>query len=329
MESKSVTVAISSDFLTAFAAMPRKIQGKATEFINKFKNNANSPGMNYEKINNAMDDKIWSVRIDDTYRGIVARQEKTGVYLLLWIDHHDDAYAWAARKKCVVNKLTGNIQIFDVISDVSDETTGEPNLFSMVDNDSLIELGVPEELIPFIKSFRNTSEFYHAKPSLPADTYEVLEYLANGFDLNEVKELFAKTVEPPLDESDLVQALQTDGSKTSFYIIEGEDELRRIMAEPLEKWRIFLHPAQRQLVQKDFSGSYRVLGGAGTGKTVVAMHRAKYLVSKISEKEQILFTTFTSNLAADIKDNLRKICSTEELRRIDVINLDAWCFCLL
>jgi superfamily I DNA/RNA helicase/mRNA-degrading endonuclease RelE of RelBE toxin-antitoxin system len=320
MEQNTVTVAISSDFLTAFAALPRKIQGKVTDFINKFRNNPIAPGINYEKINSAMDDKICSVRIDDTYRGIVARQEETGVYLLLWVDHHDEAYDWAARKKCVVNKLTGNIQIFDVITDTTEVSSGEPNLFSMVSNDSLIELGVPEELVPFVKNFKNTSEFYQAKHSLPTDTYEVLEYLANGFSLDEVKELFHK--ETVAD--DLAKALQSDGNKTSFVVLEGEDELRRMMAEPLEKWRIFLHPAQRQLVEKDFSGSYRVLGGAGTGKTVVAMHRAKYLAAKLSGKQRILFTTFTANLAGDIKDNLRKICSVEELRRIEVIHLDAW-----
>ena len=307
-----------------FAALPRKIQGKVTDFINKFRNNPIAPGINYEKINNAIDDKICSVRIDDTYRGIIARQEDTGVYLLLWVDHHDEAYEWAARKKCVVNRLTGNIQIFDVVSDVVAMPSPQPNLFSMVDNDSLIALGVPEEIVPFIKSFRNIAEFYQAKPSLPADIYEVLEYLANGFSLDDVKELFLKDTEPEAVEDDLAKALNSDVSKTSFVVIEGEDELRRIMAEPLEKWRIFLHPTQRRLVNKDFSGAYRVLGGAGTGKTVVAMHRAKYLASKLTGKERILFTTFNANLAGDIRDNLRKICGVEELRRIEVINLDAW-----
>ena len=96
------------------------------------------------------------------------------------------------------------------------------------------------------------------------------------------------------------------------------------MSEPLEKWRVFLHPSQRKIVEKVYSGPARVLGGAGTGKTVVAMHRAKWLSSQMKGKERILFTTFTANLAADIKNSLRKICSLDEQRRIDVINLDAW-----
>jgi superfamily I DNA/RNA helicase len=107
-------------------------------------------------------------------------------------------------------------------------------------------------------------------------------------------------------------------------VVEGEDELRRIMAEPLEKWRVFLHPAQRRIVNRTYTGSARVLGGAGTGKTVVAMHRAKHLATGLKDNERILFTTFTTNLASDIKDNLRKICAPDELRKIDVINLDAW-----
>lgn len=96
------------------------------------------------------------------------------------------------------------------------------------------------------------------------------------------------------------------------------------MQEPLEKWRIFLHPTQRKIVDKKFNGPARVLGGAGTGKTVVAMHRAKMLASNLESNGKILFTTYTKNLAEDIKDNLRKICSAEEMKRIDIINLDAW-----
>ena len=96
------------------------------------------------------------------------------------------------------------------------------------------------------------------------------------------------------------------------------------MAEPLEKWRVFLHPTQRKIVNRTYSGPARVLGGAGTGKTVVAMHRAKQLASQMKGNDRILFTTFTANLAADIKDNLRKICTLEEMKFIEVINLDAW-----
>ena len=93
---------------------------------------------------------------------------------------------------------------------------------------------------------------------------------------------------------------------------------------PLERWRVFLHPSQRRLVERDWNGPARVLGAAGTGKTVVAMHRARWLARNLPGRGRILFTTFTRNLAADIEHNLGAICKPEELARIDVWNLDRW-----
>ena len=318
-------VAISADFLTAFAALPRQIQGKVTEFINKFRNNPQSPGINYEKINGGLDKKIWSVRIDDTYRGITVRQPETGVYLLLWVDHHDEAYAWARNKKCEINPKTGAIQVFDIVTTpVVEPAAQEFVLFAELTDEGLIELGVPEEQIPFVRSIADAQEFYAKKGSFASDTFEALSWVVEGIPVDEVIELFKEEKEGSKPAENLADALESPLSLKSFVVVEGEEELRRIMAEPLEKWRVFLHPTQRKIVNKNYSGSARVLGGAGTGKTVVAMHRAKHLAAGLKDKERILFTTYTANLASDIKDNLRKICTLDEIRRIDVINLDAW-----
>lgn len=318
-------VAISADFLTAFAALPRQIQGKVTEFINKFRNNPQSPGINYEKINGGLDKKIWSVRIDDTYRGITVRQPETGVYLLLWVDHHDEAYAWARNKKCEINPKTGAIQVFDTVTTpVVEPAAQDFVLFAELTDEGLIELGVPEEQIPFVRSIGDAQEFYTKKGSFASDTFEALSWVVEGIPVDEVIELFKEEKEGSKPAENLADALESPLSLKSFVVVEGEEELRRIMAEPLEKWRVFLHPTQRKIVNKNYSGSARVLGGAGTGKTVVAMHRAKHLAAGLKDKERILFTTYTANLASDIKDNLRKICTLDEIRRIDVINLDAW-----
>lgn len=142
--------------------------------------------------------------------------------------------------------------------------------------------------------------------------------------MEEVLELAAEEQGSAGTEEDLSVALDVPATLKSFVVVEGEDELRRIMAGPLEKWRVFLHLTQRKIVRKAYSGPARVLGGAGTGKTVVAMHRAKYLASRCEGQQKILMTTFTANLAADIRENLRKICTVEALRRIEVIHLDAW-----
>ena len=332
----TATVAISSDFLTAFSKLPRQIQGKVTEFINKFRINPKSSGINLEKLP-AIDKNIRSVRIDNTYRGIVVYQEESSVYLLLWVDHHDEAYEWAKRKTCRVNSKTGALQVFDVQNvEVSEETkpTTVTTLFGTLTSDVMIELGAPQDLIPFLKSIPDKKTFNDNKDKLPSDVYENFSWIAEGFDAQEIIDMIKadtsdteqeadKANTPPITD-DFSVALKNSESKKSFVVIEGEEELRRIMAEPLEKWRVFLHPTQRKIVKKNYKGSARVLGGAGTGKTVVAMHRAKHLSSKLSDDGRILFTTFTANLAEDIKSNLRKICSLDELQKIEVINLDAW-----
>lgn len=326
----TATVAISSDFLTAFSKLPRQIQGKVTEFINKFRSNPKSSGINLEKLP-SIDKNIRSVRIDNTYRGIMVYQEESSVYLLLWVDHHDEAYEWAKRKTCRVNRKTGALQVFEVQNaEVADETKSSTTstLFGGLSKDVMIELGAPQDLIPYLKSIPDKEAFIANKDKLPSDVYENFSWIAEGFEPAEVIEMIkAEDSDPEQKEpvtEDFSVALKNSESKKSFVVIKGEDELRRVMAEPLEKWRVFLHPTQRKIVNKDYKGSARVLGGAGTGKTVVAMHRAKHIASQIRDDQRVLFTTFTANLAEDIKSNLRKICTLEELRRIEVINIDAW-----
>lgn len=320
------TVAISTDFLTAYAALPRQKQGKVTEFFNKFRNDPMHPGINFEKINEGIDKNICSVRIDDTYRGIVVREPESNVYILLWVDHHDEAYAWAKRKKCSINKLTGSVQIFDVQEVIEEQKAiDEPALFANISDEVFEKIGLPEEQLPMIKAIKTLEGLHSLKAAIPEEAFEGLEWFGNGFSVEEVLDtLYPETEKVEVKENDFAAALQTDTSRKSFVIVEGEEELQAIMQEPLEKWRIFLHPTQRKVVEKNFNGPARVLGGAGTGKTVVAMHRAKMLASNLESNEKILFTTYTKNLAEDIKDNLRKICTAEEMKRIDIINLDAW-----
>ncbi len=318
-------VAISDAFLGAFAKLPKNVQSNAITFINKFRNNPKSSAINYEKIVNAADDKMHSVRINEAYRAVVAHEDSGDVYLLLWIDHHDEAYQWAMKKKCEINKITGSVQVFDVVEKGTIEVESEvkEGLFDKYTNDQLIQIGVPENQVDFVKNIADLDDFYSKTSSFAKDTYEALEWLANGFEYEEVLELVKAEKEEKVPDN-LEEALKTSHSRQSFVVVEGEDELIQIMSEPLEKWRIFLHPSQRKLVDRDFSGPARVTGGAGTGKTVVAMHRAKELVKKLEPGKKVLFTTYTANLAGDIVENLRKICSSQDLKRIEVIHLDSW-----
>ena len=320
------TVAISQDFFNSFAALPKSKQKKAMEFLSKFRSNPEANGFNYEKIQNASDPNMRSVRIDDTYRAILIREEGANVYLLLWVDHHDAAYDWAVKKRCVLNHSTGSIQVYEtqapVVESSASTVPDEKPLFASISDDILKKLGVPEDLAGFVRALTESS-FDAAKDKLPRDAYEALDYVRVGIDPKEViAELYGDT--DTGKTGDMAAALQNPITKMQFYIAEGEEDLKAMMNAPLEMWRVYLHPSQRRIVRKEYKGPVRILGGAGTGKTVVAMHRAKELASHCLGNDKILFTTFTENLAADIQENLRKICTPDVMKHIEVVNLDQW-----
>jgi mRNA-degrading endonuclease RelE of RelBE toxin-antitoxin system len=332
----SPKVAISSEFLTAFARIPRKQQNKVTEFIDKFRDNPAAPGANYEKIRTARDPHLRSVRIGLDYRAIVLAPESGGVYILLWVDHHDEAYDWASKRVCNIHPDTGSIQVVEAVDAEAvgaGDTEGgaaesQPSaLFDSYRDRELISLGVPEDRIGLVRELRTEADLDTAAARLPEEAADALLMLAAGYSLEETyAELGRTDTKPAVDTGDFAAALAQPDSQRRFYVVDDEMELKAILSAPLEKWRVFLHPSQRRLVERDWKGPVRVLGGAGTGKTVVAMHRAKWLAEHRcrGEDDRVLFTTFTRNLAEDIRANLGKICTDAQLRRIEVINLDRW-----
>jgi mRNA-degrading endonuclease RelE of RelBE toxin-antitoxin system len=329
----SPKVALSSDFLNAFADMPKQKQSKVINFVSKFREDPTRPGINYEKINQAADPNFRSVRIDDAYRSIVLKPEKGNIYILLWVDKHDEAYDWAKRKVCSVHPDTGSLQIYDVEESkaVQGKQADEkiPGLFDNIHDRHIRKLGVPEDLLQAIRGIKNLNDLDSLSSSLPQEAYEALFFLAEGFSLDEVLgEIAGAKADHKVDTTDIEKALEDPVSKQRFHIVTDDIELQSMLQAPLEKWRVFLHPTQRKLVERNWNGPVRVLGGAGTGKTVVAMHRAAWLVRNLynQSNDQILFTTFTRNLAADIHENLRSICKEEELSHVEVVNLDRWVY---
>ena len=162
-------VAIASDFLNAFSNIPKKQQGKVLEFITKFRSNPLASGINYEKIASFKDQTLRSVRIDKTYRGIVKKPDTGNVFLLLWVDHHDKAYQWAENKKCTINPETGSLQVYEVddtvepvaaADDLQEQATIEPEnrLFEDIRDRQLIKLGVPEDLLPLVRSISSEDQ---------------------------------------------------------------------------------------------------------------------------------------------------------------------------
>jgi superfamily I DNA/RNA helicase len=326
-----VTVAISQDFFQALCAVEKSHMKQVGEFMQKFRAHPESPGLHVEPIQSARDKKLYSARIDQAYRAVVAKPNPN-VYVLMWVDHHDDAYRWAERKQLSVNPETGAVQIWDVeaVEAATASVDGKQGaLFAAFKDKHLLRLGVPEELLPLVRSMDIDADLEAAEGELPAEAYEALYQLAAGYTVEQVLRDMQKPEEAPapIDTTDFAAALQNEDSKRRFYVVESDQELADMLAAPLEQWRIFLHPKQRQLVRMRANGPVRVLGGAGTGKTVTAMHRARYLAEEVFNKpdDRVLLTTFTKNLATDISDNLRKLCTDEKAwARIEVRQLDGW-----
>lgn len=329
-------LAISDDFFDAYSRLPRNAQSKVSEFINRFRQDPTRPSLNYESIRDSRDKRMKSVRVDQAHRAIVLKPDSGNVYILLWVDKHDDAYTWARRKVCRINEVSGALQIIDVedvevtterLERINQEQPQQPGKFDPIEDKQLMKLGVPEILLPAVRQIKTDEAVEQLLPHLPREASDALLMLAAGYELGDVLQQLEKSkAVQPVDTEDLEKALQNDDSLSRFMVITDDTELEEMLAAPLEKWRVFLHPTQRKLVERDWNGAVRVLGGAGTGKTVVAMHRAKWLVQNrfTDPNDRILFTTFTRNLAVDIEANLKSICSTDQMRRIRVINLDAW-----
>jgi superfamily I DNA/RNA helicase len=329
-------VAISSEFFSSVLKLPKTQQEKAVKFMELFRQDPQSPGINYETIQAARDKNLRSVRIDQAYRAIVLAPERGDVYILLWADRHDDAYEWACNKVLKINPENGVLQVLesqyiDEASQIqqSSDSRAKTGLFDEIRDKHLVRLGVPEELVPLVRQIEFAAEVDGVKQKLPDEAYEALAMLADGVNLEEVLSVYDINLHdetPKIDVDDFASALDTPDSKRRFLLASDDEALQSMLDAPLEKWRVFLHPQQRKLINRDWNGPVRVLGGAGTGKTVVAMHRAKWLAEKAlnSFDSGILFTTFTKNLAIDIEQNLKAICSPEIMRKIEVINLDAW-----
>ena len=333
-------VALSQDFLLQLAKVPSAVQSKVMKWAIQFQSDPTSPGINYENINGARDSNLKSVRLDRDWRGIVFKPSSGDVYVLLYVDHHDEAYRWAEKRRLAINPVTGAMQMV-VLESVSEaapiapakaggeplplvEVNSEPMFAELSDRD-LLSLGVPEDALAAVRNLASDNQLDGMQASLPVEAYEGLFLIAAGDTVSQVLASREMRVDRPVDTADFATALATPESQSRFVIVDDDEAMLAIMNAPLAQWRVFLHPTQRKLSIGDRSGPVRVLGGAGTGKTVLAMHRAKWLAeNRTPDGQKVLFTTFTRNLAGDIEQNLKTLCGASTLAKLEVRNLDAW-----
>lgn len=280
--------------------------------------NPANPGMQFHKLDRAKDKRFASVRVSADIRLIVHRSDEG--LLLCYVDHHDKAYAWAERRKIERHPKTGAAQLVEIRETVREveiplfveraalsEKKALPRLFDSVSDDELLGYGVPAEWLTDVKAATEDT-LLNLVDHLPREAGEALLDLATG-----------STPKAPVHAAATADPFAHPDAQRRFRVMANVEELQRALEFPWEKWTIFLHPAQRELVEKRFNGPARASGSAGTGKTIVAIHRASHL-ARTNRPARVLLTTFSSTLCQFLKQKLSRLVKGEPsvFERIDV-----------
>jgi mRNA-degrading endonuclease RelE of RelBE toxin-antitoxin system len=284
------------------------------------------PSLQFHKLEKAKDRRFWSIRVSSDVRLIVHRTDTS--LLLCYVGHHDQAYHWAERRKLETHPKTGAAQLVEVRETVQEITIPKyvevaqpvvarvaplkPPLFAGVSEDELLGYGVPIEWLADVRR-ANEDTLLELADHLPSEAAEALLDLATG-----VEPKVAKPVTVGADPFAHPDALRR------FRAMANVEELERALDYPWDKWTVFLHPAQRTLVERDYSGPARVAGSAGTGKTIVALHRAVFVV-RANPNARVLLTTFSDTLANALRAKLRRLISNEPRlgERLEVHSMNA------
>ena len=302
------------------------VKAKAFDIQLNISGNSNQ----FHRLDRAKDSNFWSVRVNSDIRIIAHKSGKS--VMLTYVDHHDDAYKWAANRVIRKHPRTGAAQIIEIkeatnpvsTSDNAPHTTENDKLFIELDSDLLALIGVPEEFVAQVQAC-DEAMFFELTEKLPAEASEkLIEYAAGGISKEDLAQ--AQIFIQDTNKDDELGLDHPDAARR-FALVTDEAALHAALDFPWHKWTVFLHPDQKRFTELSYKGSARVSGSAGTGKTIVALHRAVYLHKQNPEKN-ILLCTFTKTLASALKQKLEVLLAKDEaaLEKISVMHLEGVAF---
>jgi superfamily I DNA/RNA helicase/mRNA-degrading endonuclease RelE of RelBE toxin-antitoxin system len=285
--------------------------------------NPANPGMQLHRIEKSKDKHFWSARVGSDLRLIVHKTDSS--FLLCYADHHDKAYQWAERRKLQTHPTTGAAQwveirerVVEVVATAgmgsrvrgNDKTQAKPLLFAGMTDEQLLAYGVPAEWLADVKQANEDSLLTLAE-HLPAEAAEALLELATG---GKPQPVSMGKVTDPFSHPD---------AQRRFRVMHGVAELEQALNYPWEKWTIFLHPSQQQWVMRDYAGPARVSGSAGTGKTIVALHRAVTMAREHTDA-RVWLTTFSITLAHALQNKINCLISHQPrlAERLEVADMN-------
>ena len=298
---------IAATFTESLAKLTRSEQKAAKTTAFDLQMDPSGAGHSFHKLDRAKDRNFWSVRVSRDIRLIVHRTASS--VLLAYVDHHDAAYRWAERRRIERHPRTGAAQIVEIRETVRDievprpiameapavvPPDKKPALFAGSSDDELLSYGVPETWLDDVRGADEDS-LLDLADHLPAEAAEALLQLATG-----------GTPERPTHAASHADPFTHPDARRRFRLVENADELERALEYPWEKWTVFLHPAQRRIVEAAYGGPARVSGSAGTGKTIVALHRAVHL-ARAHPDARVLLATFSDTLANALRVRLGRL----------------------
>ena len=241
-------MAMSSDFLAAFAKLPSQQQRLVRAMIARFERDSRASGLNYEKIAGAKDPNMRSLRIDGGYRAVVLKPAEGNVHILLWADKHDDAYQWATRHACSINAETGALQVYQP-QQAAEETeeaaetppTDTPGIFGQLKHRELLRLGVPAAMAAEVLEIRDEAALEEMASRLPVEAYEALFLYMAGETYEQII-LERETPPEPVDTTDFATALRRDETRSRFVVIDDDRELEEMFSAPWSGGAYFCTP---------------------------------------------------------------------------------------
>lgn len=294
-------------------------------------------GLHLEQVVNARDPRMRTIRITDYWRGVVlAPDDGTDTFLLLNVVPHDEAYGWAAKRLYTVNSATHALEVRNVVAleqltpALEEAAAQAPSLlFAKFSDTVLRHLGIDDQVLRAVRTIIDQPQLNAFAGLLPEDQFEVLQYLAEGFTPEEVYQQVVAERRPTGASAEADQSLEQAiiNTTTRITLVTSADELTEVLSKPFAAWRVFLHPSQRRVAYRpSYNGPAQVTGGPGTGKTVVALHRVKHLLGR-SPDSRILLTTYTTALAATLRENLAQLLDDDkQLARVEVTTVNAYAY---
>lgn len=317
-------IVLSADLMESLFRLDRKSQKLAMNAIDKLREDHMTFGLQMHKLDKASDGNMRSVRANDDLRIILNLFGDQIV--LLHINHHDAAYKWAEKRIFKQNEF-GNAFIYENfdVSEVKSDVAGisqyeRPPLMKgkEFNTKDLVRIGLSEEHAAHIMEISDEEILLEFVGLIPDELQESVIDLYTG--VRSITEIFAQMQEESVLKSD--------------YLLHEQNARRFVILDPsvawsdwadYEKWKVFLHPDQKRIVEASFNGPALIKGGPGTGKTIVGIHRAVWLAQNVftDEKDVIVFCAFNKNLIRVVREKLAMLCKNNAiLERIQVDTVD-------